>query len=211
MTWRHVALLLGALAGCTAQLPAITPLVDLQRPACPMQPNAGIAASLAMMSKETRTKTVDIGPDAPCVTADGGAPSLYQAFALPAAATPLVVTVSSVPAGETLFAPRVLLLDGDGNTTRQIGADAFMFRGGALTMLVRLRKDERLVVVASDPKVVGQPMGRIQEVAIHQVVTAYPVVVQVNTGAENQSHYLLSHSGRIKVELAELPSTQLGP
>jgi hypothetical protein len=197
------------LAGCATPKP-IEPVTDLGARVCAPQPWGLGATALALDPDSARAATIDIAPDAPCRRNDQGTDSLYHVFMLPASDKPVMVTVSSMPVPRALFAPRLLLLDGMGRVTRQVDEHAFLFRGDMLTALVRLRADERMLVVESAPSVVGQPVSRVQEQLNSQVVVAYPFVAHVYTGSEMHTNYVMSHTGRIRVDLAPLPDAKLG-
>lgn len=192
------------LAACAARPPPIPPVFDLGARSCPDQPDLLTASHLALDPESRRSVTVDVTADAPCVRLDGGPARLYHVFALPASPQPLMATVSSVPAGQTLLAPRILLLDGAGHMTRAIGPDSFLFRAGLLTALVRLRSDERMLVVMSAPDIAGRALGRLEENVQTNTVAVRGVAMNFHYGVEDNSTYRMSVTGRVRVALSYL-------
>lgn len=200
-----LALLL-ALAACVrpAEPP---PLLDLGARACPGTPDLAAAPTLVVTSPATNLREFDITAASPCLRGPDG-PGLYAAFLLPSLASPAMLRVASIPQGPALFAPRIQLLDRAGQVLREVGPDAFLFRGGGLTALVRLRDGEAAVVITSHPPVIGQDVSRIQS-ATHATPMIGPgVAFVVYTGSEAAQRQVLSHNGRVVIALSAVPTGQ---
>lgn len=198
--WAGLALV-AALAGC--RTPGPPPLTMLPARACPEAPVLAGTRQLA----EARPEQVDIAADAPCIATRAG-PALYAAFQLPPR-RPAMVEIAGVPQGETLFAPRAMLLDASGRVTREIGPDAFMFRPLGLSALVRLRPEDATLVVTSDPAAAGKRMSRIRTQVQTMVLSAPPMIYYAqDTGSDTRQELMLAHNGRVSVTfrlLAENP------
>ena len=202
--------LMAGLTGCTPPpLPPIDPVTELGERSCALHPEAGATTDLALTPESRRTAVIGIDRQAPCLRFDGGAPGLYHAFNLPVMDSPMLALISSLPAGHALFAPRVLLVSGANGSIRETGIDSFHFRGGVLSTLVRLHKDDRQLIVASAPDVVGHPIERIQEQVEHYFIP-YPYI-PINVGSERDTVVVYSYTGRIVVGLAPLPNDSLDP
>ncbi|MBI3513650.1 MAG: hypothetical protein HY060_06250 [Proteobacteria bacterium] len=202
---RLARLLLGvapaALALACAKPPP--PTVTLDGDACVSAPALAEARSVPLEDKEVAV-TLEAG--APCWRADDGTISVYAMFRLPQSAEPYIVTVLSELRGQSLFAARILLLDDWGKTVRELGHDAFNFRGAATGASLRTRPDERYALVASDPHLVGRHLSQI----VPQVRSSGAVLpgggyVPINTGVEEIRTITFAYSGIVKVSARPLP------
>jgi len=152
--------------------------------------------------------TVEVDGQTPCLEPPGAAPAAYLVFKLPETAEPGILTVSSRRVGETLFAPRLMLLDGDGNVTREQPLRSFMFRGSALADKVRLHPGERYLVVASDPAAVGKQESRIVSSTNTSAAVAGPVIFTMTTGNEAHDAFTYAHNGSVTVAVRPLPKAE---
>ncbi|HUC67921.1 MAG TPA: hypothetical protein VMA53_21065 [Stellaceae bacterium] len=198
-------MLLASLAlaeGCAAPPP---PLLDISNHACATSPDLISAAPLTL-SDPRRPDTVKrrIDDTAPCLeTAQGK--SLYAAFRLPDSAAPFMIGVRSIPIGQGLLVPRLLLLDGTGAVKREIGQDSLEFRADTLTALIRSHPDERYLVVASTPQAVGQEDARIVETTTATTVTFGRYASTVHSGLDTTHRYIFAHGGLVTVFAAAIP------
>ncbi len=147
---------------------------------------------------------VTLDQTAPCIEAATGK-STYLLFRLPDAAEEYIVSVSSEPLGQGLFAPHLLLLNDAGQLRRELPRDSFMFHGAALAVSIRIHAGEHFLIVASDSDATGQQISRL--VASTQVTAAAGpgVYVVVHTGAESTNSYTYAHNGVITVAAEKIP------
>lgn len=200
--------LLGGLSACTttkAPEPVLTLLLDGR--ACAREPDLTTARALALATNKAITVAVD--EKMPCLSDSIGDPSVYAVFSLPQAMEEFLVSVTSMPQGQTLFAPRVMMVDENGRVMREVPRDVFVFHGPALYLGLRARQGERYLVVASDPKVVGQQVSHIQSATQSNtygaVTSAGGFYVNINTGSETTNDYTYAHNGSIVVAATPVP------
>lgn len=188
----------GLLAGCVRP-PPLPPLLDLAGLACGA-PMAMTGAQPVLMDP-TKPTVLDVDAANACAQI-GGKRSLYAVFQLPDSTAPTLLTVRSLPRGETLLAPRLVLMDVAGRETRRLGFDAFTFRGDGLQAAVRAQPGDRYLVVASDP----DPIGRREE-RIGVLFNAYPVGLHTTayTGSEYRQGNVFTHNGTLSVTAQPVP------
>lgn len=194
-----------AVASCTHD-PGPPPIVSIADRACTAQPVLSNAKPVVLDGD--KSVTVKLDGTAPCWEADG-AKSVYSMFDLPQSPDPVLVSVLSDPLGQGVFAPRVIVLDGDQHIMRELPRDSFMFHGASLYVGIRLHAGERYLIVASDPKTVGQQYTQASEstqVAAGAVVTGAAVgFFTVHTGSDSTSIYTYSYNGTVKVTAQPMP------
>ena len=200
--------LVGGLSACaTNSAPPPVLAIPLDGRACAGEPDVIAARALTLATNKSVTVAVD--EKMPCLADGNGDPSVYAVFSLPQAMEEFLVSVTSMPQGQTLFAPRVLMLDDGGRPMREVSRDIFVFHGPALYLGLRVRAGERYLVVASDPKFVGQQVSHIQSATqsntIGAATTAGAIFVNVNTGSETTSDYTYAHNGSITVAATPVP------
>jgi hypothetical protein len=205
--WAHAGTLAGALlvAGCAATKPSMPPITSLDGRLCGEHPDLAAARPLLLASKPV---TVMLDGASPCWQPSGGAASIIAAFRLPDVAEPYLLTVASEPVGETMFSPRLILLDKQGKPVRERPRDMFMFHGPALTTGVRVQPGERFLIVASDPASVGQRNSRIIGSVQHSTTVAGPVIFSVYTGSEAAQNVIYAHNGSVTVTVEPMPKAQ---
>ena len=162
------------LAGCAVAPAGVEPIIDLGELRCDAAPNL----SLALPLPEATPRAFRIAPERGAV----------------------VLTISSLPLGRTIMAPRVMLMDGNGRLTRALGPDAFLFRGAGLSALVRLRAEEVFVVVGSAPGMAGKGFDRVQS---SMNLTAVPLgagMIFIHHGSEATQQMVFGHNGRVVLE-----------
>ncbi len=201
---RRLAVLLGlTLAGCVPPRPDLAPLLDIGARTCPDIPSTDAAAA-AFIEPDGKLHFADVDGGSPCLKTPEGL-SLYTAFRFAPGGAPAAVGVASVPQGRTLLAPRVYVLDDAGRVVREISTDSFLYRGGMLATLLRLRRDDTAIVVASFPPAIGQGVNRIQSLAQATTVNTGRGVLVWTSGTEAALHHTLAHNGRVRIELYKLP------
>lgn len=192
-----------ALAGC-ATAPPPSPVLAVSGTTCSTAPDLSKAASLVLPAKPGDEKPLAVTFDAqtPCVQPAAGAASYYRIFSLPFDAPPYTILVSSAPFGAGIFAARVMLLDEQGAVMREIKSDSLVFRGNALTALLRNRPGERYLVIASDANTLGKRFERTTE----QTQVNFGGSYEIHTGTDTTQHLVYSANGTVAVTLALIPA-----
>ncbi|MDO8838507.1 MAG: MalM family protein [Parvibaculum sp.] len=197
-----------ALAGCETTQPGPPPIVQIAPSNCSESPSLARAQSLpfdAEDKKKPERVTIDAG--SPCIERDG-AKSLYRILALPAPGEPYMVTLRSLPGQNSIFAPQLALLDAEGAETRRIDREALLFRGQALSAVLRIRDEERYLVIASDPQLVGQDIARLSGRTHQQMISTGTAMFAVYTGSESTTQMTYSHGGTIDVSATPIQNAR---
>jgi hypothetical protein len=193
-------LLAFVLAGCSHP----PPVLSLNGRVCDPTPNLTKAVPLPAPGGSDVSQTVEFQATGACLDTESG-PALYAAFALPAATQPYILEVKARDQqaqlaggdGYSLPAPHLTLLDAAGKPVR---APDFIYRGNGASVLIRLHAEERFVLIASDPTLVGQKESRITETMDRH----FARLATWTTGNENQNDYVFSHAGTVVVKLSTL-------
>ena len=193
------------LAACAATTPSVPPITSLEGRSCGEHPDLAAARPLLLTGKPA-TATLDGA--SPCWRPPGGPASTVAVFRLPDAAEPYLLTVASEPVGETLFSPRLLLLDEQGNPVRERRRDTFLFHGPALKTGLRVQPGERFLIVASDPDSVGRRNSRIVGNVQQTTTVAGPVIFNLYTGSEANHDVTYAHNGSVTVAVEPMPKAQ---
>ncbi len=197
------ALLLLLLAACGG--PKVAPLVSLDGRACATGPELITAYPVALDAGK-ETKVAIVAADLRCIQAADGTRSSYVAFSLPISPARYLVTVRSEPLDQTLFSPRILLLDGLGNPVRELPRSVFMFHGKTLYAGVQADPGERYLVVASDPASIGEQVSQLKaSVQDTYVSFANGGYGEWHMGAEKTSVLVFAHNGSISVTAQPMP------
>jgi hypothetical protein len=141
-----------------------------------------------------------------CLEERGGERSLYRVFALPHVTTPYIITVAVQRWGNTILAPRIMLLDGAGAIKRETAHADFVFRGDSLSTLLRSHADENYLVLSSDTTARGQSVSRITETLSVGAVAAGPAIFALYTGTETTSNLSLAPVGTVAITLSAFPT-----
>jgi hypothetical protein len=196
------------LAGC--QEPGPPPVTSIADRSCAAAPDLSSAKPVELDAKKSVKVTLDGA--APCWESTEGNKSVYAVFKFPEAAVPYMVAVYSEPLGQGLFTPRVITLDAAGVTQREIGRDSFRFNGNFLHVSLRVHDGERYLLVASDPKSVGQQVNQISESTNTYTGTSAGggviVTFQVHTGSDTERSYTFSLNGKVEVSAQPIPDSK---
>ena len=188
-----------ACSACTKN--PIPPMLTINATNCAATPDLGTAHEVTLKA----SASVVFNDTTPCLQPVGGAARLYSVFRLPESTEAFWVTVTSVPRGQGIVAPYVVLLDQDGKPTREMTHDRFVFRGVSLKLSIRPQSNERYLLVASTPDAVGETtsgvVGNAQTTAV-AVGTGYVVVP---AGWENVHSVTRAHGGTITVTTELIP------
>ncbi len=189
------------LAACAATPPP--PTVTLVGRSCVATPDLSTAYALDLPTDRDAAVTLD--ETAPCLEGANGPQGVYAMFQLPDSEVEYLLALTSAPLGEGLFSPLVRILDAEGNVTREIARDAFVFRGSSLSLGLRIRPDEEYLLVLSDADTVGESISQIQDSRTVNMVSTGTAFVYFRTGASVTQTYVYSHNGTITI------STEFAP
>ena len=188
------------LAGCAVAPPGVEPIIDLGEQRCDAAPNLSLALPLPEATSREAPVSMEFDSLLPCLRLAGERAGFYAAFRIAPERGAVVLTISSLPLGRTIMAPRVMLMDGNGRQTRALGPDAFLFRGVGLSALVRLRAEEVFVVVGSVPGMAGKGFDRLQSSMESTVVPIGVGAIFIRHGSEATRQMVFGHNGRVVLE-----------
>lgn len=192
-------LLLAVFAGgCASRNPA--PIVSLQAQQCDASWNLDSATHLWVNAEAPVRERFD--RNSRCMATEEGS-AHYASYRLPVFRQPYVVAIESEIAGQTLFAPEVLMLDAAGQVTRRLEFERFSTRGERVQGTVFMNpenREERYLIVRSAPHAVGRTGDRYVSgsVVLPLVNTVLPMVVMY--GTEYSQRYTYSHSGVVYLD-----------
>lgn len=193
--------LLGAaaslLAAC-AQDKGPAPILSVAKTSCVAEPALSAAKPLTLSAEETKPLEFLISGSSSCLETSEGVRSLFELVQLPQSVAPFSVRVAAVPSSSGLFAPQLTFLDSDGLPVRQISEEKFVFRGPKLTASALIRGEERYLLIASNPEVVGDRSQRTSSV-INQYQGGGPVYFTVRTASEFTKSVTYSHGGNVTI------------
>jgi hypothetical protein len=193
-------------AACANKPP---PLLTLGGRACTSAPALESATPIAIDDHELRFVFSD---KTPCFGPAGEAASAYVAYRLPAFTDPYIVDVTSEPVGMALFSPRLVLLDADGKLVREIPRGEFTSHNASLHAALRVHPDEHYLLVASDPKTIGQLVSRISETTQSTLLMAVsPTAVIAGTyhsGDDSTAAFLGALNGTTVVNAKFIPKAK---
>lgn len=184
--------------GCATRNPA--PIVALPAQSCDTRWNLDAAIHLWLNAETPVRQRFD--RDSRCVLTEEGS-AAYASYRLPLFRQPYAVAIESEIAGQTLFAPEVLLLDAAGAVTRRLEFERFSTRGERVQATVFVNaenRSERYLIVRSAPHAVGRTGDRYVSgsVVLPLVNTVLPMVVMY--GTEYAQRYTYSHSGVVYLD-----------
>lgn len=194
-------LLASLIVGACATQPDIPPLLDISAAQCAPQPDLAtpIVTVATVDGDSERPSTAALNLHSGCMNGADGK-SLYAVFMLPDGG-PYTISVSSLPQGRCVFAPRATVLDAQGVKLRQLPPTSFLFRGRNLTALYRSHPGERYLLVSSDAPSVGKPLRRVQETVQATMIAAGGIFVTVYTGSDIASEATWSYNGEVSVSV----------
>jgi hypothetical protein len=172
------------------------PILSLDDRVCAVQPEL-ISAPLLVMNEAAR---VVLDGSSACWQRPEEGKSAYTVFQLPQTAEPYIVTVTSEPLGQGLFLPQVIILNPLGVTLRTVQSDSFQFHNSALSVGIRIHRDEGYLIVASNPQAVGRMVSRITD-----ATAVSGGRIQIHTGSETVDNYVYAHNGALVVTARPLP------
>ncbi|MGQ0621041.1 MAG: MalM family protein [Panacagrimonas sp.] len=194
-----LVLLFAALTGaCASRSPA--PIVSLQAQQCGETWALESAIPIWLDAQAPVRERFD--GSSRCISTDDGS-AIFASYKLPAFRQPYSIDIDSEIAGQTLFAPEVLLLDAAGKVTRRLEFDRFSARGERVEGTVFMHPEnraERYLIVRSAAFAVGRTGDRYisGSVVVPLVNTVLPMLVMY--GTEYSQRYTYSHSGVVYVD-----------
>ena len=200
-----------ALSGCAKRDPVMPILALPQAKECAVKLNVNAAMPLAFDPEDAKAIDMIISEGSSCYLHPDGSKSLYSVVDLPEPGYEYILSVESYPQGSSIFSPRLLFLDANGKLLREFDRKRFMFRGGALTGMLRVHKGERYLVVGTDGKSVGTDEQRITGMTKQNTSSGVSsggvfFAVSVNTGSEQVQNLTYSYGGKVKVVSQSIPS-----
>jgi hypothetical protein len=173
---------------------------------CVGTPDLRLATALQYDPKNDSSVSAKFDASAPCFEPSPGAKSLYRLYWLPTADAPYIISIASALNGGVVFAPHIVLLDSHGAPAREISRDAITFRNGNLSALFRSHRDERYLLIASDPAEVGQHAQRIVEGRNTSTAGAGGLYFNIYTGTDTETDFVYAHNGTVTVTLSPIPT-----
>lgn len=201
-------LLLALLSGaCASRAPA--PLMAPASPqGCAARWDLAAATPIWLNAEAPLRQRFDEGSR--CASTPEGAAS-YASYRLPVFRQPYWIDIDSEVAGQTLFAPEVLLLDAAGEVVRTIDFERFSRRGERMRATVFLNPEnrgERYLVVRAARHAVGRTGERTVSgsVMVPLINTVLPMLVIY--GTEYEQRYTLSQSGVVYLDARNTHATR---
>lgn len=209
-----MALLLASIAACASR----PPLTQLAQPACATTLDLRDSQRLGLDSGQPLehrfgqgsrclTEIADTAPHAATQT-------VYAVFHLPTAAQPYTISIDSIPVGDSLFAPEVLMLDADGAVRRTLPWERFNRRGSQLNATVFVdqqnNRDERYLVVKSANAAVGRRGSRLDSGSFFLPLFNVLFPVMYVHGTETAREYVLAHDGLVQMQARSAGKSRRG-
>lgn len=189
------ALLLG---GCAQTAITLPPVVNYNATACDQTPNLASAVSLTPdKDKAVWELATPVDNASPCLAQEGGS-TPYVVFSLPPEQTTKLVELGGAVEPIRIFSPSVSLLDGNGEITRTLNPDSYMFRNGMLSVQFVPADGEEFALVTANSAIVGQTHETL--VASVNTTTIYTGfgASNWNSGAETSYSQGFSYEGVIR-------------
>ncbi len=193
--------LASSLVACVTVEPPPLPALTYANQACTASPDLSAAISLTP-DKERAVHLVmaEVNETAACIMRNGVAVP-YVVLALPADHDDKTLIVGSQLDVNRIFAPEVLILDAQGNETRSFGRDEYFYRGTIYSVQFRPRENERFVLVAGAPELVGREYNAIQ-IGTNTVSTYTPYGgASWTSGSEAATRRTFAYNGTVKVQI----------
>ena len=205
-SWKTAALALlltVILAGCAAAPPP--PVTALNSRQCAA--HATDMAPRVLPFGAENAVTVEIDGNFPCRLDQNGKPFVEIVFQLPEDKDPYLLRVMSLPRGETMFSPRMMLTDSARRVTKDVGPDNFQIHGPSLSTIVRAQPTDRFLVIRSNDASVGNQQTHISEQTSMSVMPAGNGFFIMTSGAEGHEIYTLAYNGRLRASAEPLPTS----
>lgn len=210
--FKQLALLAGLslLSACAHHgPPPPPPLTVLPTLSCvPALNLQGTVVMPVMVGKDT---SINFDAGSNCMLLGDGQPTLYSVIRLPEMAEPYLITVRSLPIGQGMIIPRLLMMTGDNQVLRSVEGESFTFHGASMMTKLRSHPGESYLVVAVDTRYVGQTVSQVHESFVassSSSVVGKTVVTSFHTdGGSNTVDYVFSYNGNVAVSVELMPKT----
>jgi hypothetical protein len=199
---------LGLLSACANHGPPPPP------PLTVLPPVSCVAAldlqgGLAMPVMIGKDSAIGFDAGSNCMLLSNGQPTFYSVIRLPEMPEPYLITVRSLPIGQGMIIPRLLLMAGDNRVLRTVEGESFTFHGASMMTKLRSHPGESYLVVAIDTRYVGQTVSQVQESFVassSSSVIGKTVVTSFHTdGGSNTVDYVFSYNGTVVVSVEAMP------
>jgi hypothetical protein len=199
---------MAATACATVEIaPPAPPVIELSGKTCDDSMRIGAPTRLTPdKPRQWNIVTTQITAATPCVSFDGQQ-GYYIVYELPPNGSNHVVTVGGAQEPLRIFAPEVLLLDGDGKVTRKFAPEKYMVLGDTFGVQFKPAGAERFVAVKSNSLIVGLTRAGVEQRLLASTGSAYNAATGVSSsyttysGAEGLASRTFSHEGIISVRV----------
>ncbi len=185
--------------------PPAPPVIELSEKICDSSMRIGAPTRLTPdKPRQWNIVTTQVTAATPCVSLDGQQ-GYYIVYELPSNGSNHVVTVGGAQEPLRVFAPEVLLLDGEGQVTRKFAPEKYMVLGDTFGVQFKPAGAERFLAVKSNSLIVGQTRAGVEQRLLAGTGTACGVASCSNyttySGAEGLASRTFSHEGVISVRV----------
>ena len=187
------------ISGCTTTYaPPPPPVTEYAVEDCGDAPDLATAISLTPdKDKAVWELQTFVDASAGCTIFEGSA-TPYLVFELPPQDRAKLVELGAVLEGVRVFSPRVTLLNVDGEVTRTLNPQSYMYRNGMLSVQFVPTEDEQYALVTANQSVVGETReSLVAYVSTTTIYTGYGAS-NWNSGAEATSSRAFSYEGQIR-------------
>lgn len=168
-----------------------------------------LQGGLAMPVMIGKDSSISFDAGSNCMLLSNGQPTLYSVIRLPEMAEPYLITVRSLPIGQGMIIPRLLLMTGDNQVLRSVEGESFAFHGASMMSKLRSHPGESYLVVAVDTRYVGQTVSQVHESFVASTsssVVGKAVITSFHTdGGSNTVDYVFSYNGNVVVSVELMP------
>ena len=206
---RAVSFLVAAavLAACQSKPPEPPPkaVTDLSGKVCDSK--VSLVDAIALTPKKAKAWQdifTQVTAETPCI-GEADASANYVVYALPDHGPNHVITIGGLNQVQRTLAPKVMLLDWNGEVTRAFGSDKFQYHGENYSVQFRPSEDDRYILVETDPELVGETeTGFETRLVMGQGTVATPTGSASYTtysGREGATWRTFSHEGVVSVRI----------
>jgi hypothetical protein len=186
-------------------VPPAPPVIELSAKTCDEAMRLGAPTRLTPdKPRQWNNVTTPVTAATPCVSLDGRQ-GYYVVYELPSNGPNHVVTVGGAQEPLRIFAPEVLLLDGDGQVTRSFAPEKYMVLGDTFGVQFKPAGTERFLAVTSNSLIVGLTRAGVEQRLLAGTGTACGVAscssYTTYSGAEGLASRTFSHEGVISVRV----------
>lgn len=157
----------------------------------------------------TKESGVTFDDTSSCMKFADGQPTFYSVFRLPDSPEPYLITIRSLPQGQGMIIPRLMLMAENSTVLRTVEGDSFTFHGSSMMTKLRSHPGETYLVVAVDNRYVGQQVAQVMESFVLSSSTSFGkfgAITTTSTNGDSHTHeYIFSFNGRIVVSAEPVP------